>query len=128
MITDGVKTANQIQFQDENGNPTVPVVNENGAMLVDFASDGKSNVNTLVAGVLNVGTEPQAVPVNKPVIEISIANYSASADVTVEVAGKSYVIGGNLAVDLAINKEVDNINISSTAEGTKVQYVVKGVE
>ena len=131
MVTDGIKTANQVQFQKADGTPTVPVVGDNGGIVVELA-DGElpvvSKPTTLYAGVITANTEEQTIGVNSEVKEISIANYSETANVTVSAASKNYTIGPNLAVDLPINKTVTNVGIAATAADTKVQYVIKGVE
>lgn len=136
---------------DSNGNLRNVKVTEDGKVMVD-ASGGSSSVSTIIgnttenpvpisgnvginntettlyAGVMTVGTQAQTIGVSKKVTQISIANYSESADVTVEVDSKSYVIGSNIATDLPIEKVVGTIGLSSTEANTKVQYVVKGVE
>lgn len=136
---------------DSNGILRNVKVTEDGKVMVD-ASGGSAGVNTIIgnnsenpvpisgnvginntettlyAGVMTVGTQAQTIGVSKKVTQISIANYSESADVTVEVDSKSYVIGSNIATDLPIEKVVGTIGLSSTEANTKVQYVVKGVE
>lgn len=126
MTSDGVKTANQVQFQKADGTPTVPVVGDNGGVMVELA-DG-SLPTTLYANVITANTEEQTIGVNKEVTEIYIANYSDTASVAVSAANKNYVIGPSMAVDLAINKTVTNVGIAATAADTKVQYVIKGVD
>lgn len=131
MTSDGVKTANQVQFQKADGTPTVPVVGDNGGVMVELADGSLPTVNkptTLYANVLTANTEEQTIGVNKEVTEIYIANYSDTASVTVSAANKNYTIGPNMAVDLTINKVVTNVGISATAADTKVQYVIKGVD
>lgn len=131
MTSDGVKTANQVQFQKADGTPTVPVVGDNGGVMVELADGSLPIVNkptTLYANVLTANTEEQTIGVNKEVTEIYIANYSDTASVTVSAANKNYTIGPNMAVDLTINKVVTNVGISATAADTKVQYVIKGVD
>lgn len=132
MISDGIKSANQVQFQNMEGKPTVPVIGENGGIVVEMADGQAVDVNrtstTLFANVITVGAEEQTIGVNARVNFISIANYSEANDVSVGAAGKTFVVGAGLAVDLPINKSVDNVSISATGEGTKVQYVIKGVE
>lgn len=131
MTSDGVKTANQVQFQKADGTPTVPVVGDNGGVMVELADGSLPTSNkptTLYANVITANTEEQTIGVNSEVKEISIANYSETANVTVSAANKNYTIGPNIAVDLPINKVVTNVGISATAADTKVQYVIKGVE
>lgn len=131
MTSDGVKTANQVQFQKADGTPTVPVVGDNGGVMVELADGSLPTTNkptTLYANVITANTEEQTIGVNSEVKEISIANYSETANVTVSAAGKNYIVGPNMAIDLPINKVVTNVGISATAADTKVQYVIKGVE
>lgn len=131
MVTDGIKTANQVQFQKADGTPTVPVIGENGGVVIEIADGELPVVNkptTLYAGIITANTEEQTIGVNSEVKEISIANYSETANVIVSAANKNYTIGPNLAVDLPINKAVSNVGISATVADTNVQYVIKGVE
>lgn len=131
MTSDGVKTANQVQFQKADGTPTVPVVGDNGGVMVELADGSLPTVNkptTLYANVITANTEEQTIGVNKEVTEIYIANYSDTASVTVSAANKNYTIGPNMAVDLTINKVVTNVGIAATAADTQVQYVIKGVD
>lgn len=105
----------------------VTIANQNAIPV-----SGTVNVNnietTLYAGVMTVGLQAQTIGVSKKVTQISIANYSESADVTVEVDNKSYVIGSNIATDLTIGKVVGTVGLSATEADTKVQYVIKGVD
>lgn len=131
MTSDGVKTANQVQFQKADGTPTVPVVGDNGGVMVELTDGSLQTVNkptTLYANVITANTEEQTIGVNSEVKEISIANYSETANVTVSAANKNYTIGPNIAVDLPINKVVTNVGIAATEADTKVQYIIKGVE
>lgn len=131
MISKGIKSANQVQFQDQNGNPTVPVIGAKGGMLVEIA-DGELDAleaTTLFANVMAANIEEQTIGVGgKKVTTIGIANYGEEAKVTVDVDGKSFVIGPNVATELLINKTVTTVGISATADGTNVQYVIKGIE
>lgn len=131
MITKGIKSANQVQFQDQNGNPTVPVIGAKGGMLVEIA-DGELDTleaTTLFANVMAANIEEQTIGVGgKKITTIGIVNYGEEAKVTVDVDGKSFVIGPNVATELLINKVVTTVGISATADGTNVQYVIKGIE
>lgn len=130
MITNGVKSANQVQFQNQNGEPTVPVIGSKGGMLVEIA-DGEvtiaKEVTTLASNIITATTTATSVPVNSKVTSIAIGNYSDEANVTVTAGNIGYVVGPNVAVDLPINKDVTNVSIVATAEA-KVQYVIKGIE
>lgn len=133
MIMNNVKTANQIQVQDANGNPVVPVVGSNGGMLVEMATGeikiAKENT-TLVSAYVTVGTTATQVSVTADkVTGISVANYSEEATLTITVGTASYVVGPNVALDIPINKSgISSISFTSSAADTKVQYVIKGVE
>lgn len=129
MFSNGIKSANQIQVQTEDGEPIVPVAGADGAMKVEVVSGTAGNAETtLNASVQNVGTEATTIAINKKVTQIDIANYSDAADVTLTAGGISAVIGRNIATTIKINKQVDNISLVSTAADTKVQLVVSGVE
>ena len=131
MITKGIKSANQVQFQDQNGNPTVPVIGAKNGVLVEIA-DGELDTleaTTLFANVMAANIEEQTIGVGgKKVTTIGIVNYGEEAKVTIDVDGKSFVIGPNVATELLINKVVTTVGISATADGTNVQYVIKGIE
>ena len=88
----------------------------------------ESSDTTLYSGIMTVGTTEQTIGVSKKVTEISIANYSETADVSVSVDNKTFVIGANIATDLPINKTVGTVGLSATEANTKVQYVIKGEE
>lgn len=83
---------------------------------------------TLQAGINTAGTEATTISINKKVTELSIANYSETADITVTTGEKQYTIGSNLALDLPINKKITDMSITSSETDTKIQYVIKGVE
>ena len=124
-----------LQGFDKNGNLKGVKVSENGEIYVimEGGSGGEeqkviteSNETTLYANVMTVGTEAQTIGVSKKVTEISIANYSETANVTVAVDETNYVIAPNVALDLPINKTVGIVGLSATEADTKVQYVIKG--
>lgn len=124
-----------LQGFDKNGNLKGVKVSENGEIYVimEGGSGGEeqkviteSNETTLYANVMTVGTEAQTIGVSKKVTEISIANYSETANVTVAVDETNYVIAPNVALDLPINKSVGIVGLSATEADTKVQYVIKG--
>ena len=133
MNMNNVKTANQIQVQDANGNPVVPVVGANGGMLVEMATGeikiAKENT-TLISAYVTVGTTATQVNITADkVTGISVANYSEEATLTITVGAASYVVGPNLALDIPINKSgISSISFTASAAETKVQYVIKGVE
>lgn len=133
MIMNNVKTANQIQVQDANGNPVVPVVGSNGGMLVEMATGeikiAKENT-TLISAYVTVGTTATQVAITADkVTGISVANYSEEATLTITVGTVSYVVGPNVALDIPINKSgISSISFTASAADTKVQYVIKGVE
>lgn len=124
-----------LQGFDENGILKGVKVSENGEVYVKMEGGSgeeeqkvitESNETTLYAGILTVGTEAQTIGVSKKVTELSIANYSETANVTVAVDETNYLIAPNLALDLPINKIVGVVGLSATEADTKVQYVIKG--
>ena len=120
----------------ENGEMKNVRVNNDGALKVALESteDGiKTTSNqdreiTLVASVLSVGTGAQSIVVNKKVTSIMVANYSETADITLNTGEKDLQIGANLALELPVNLQVENLTLISTEADTKIQLVVKGVE
>lgn len=132
MIANNVKTANQIQVQDANGNPVVPMVGAKGGMLVEMAS-GSSSVKeetTLGSNYITVGTTGSVINVsNSKITEIAVANYSEEATITVEVGTTTHTIGPNIAIELPVNKtDIESITLTASVADTKVQYAIKGVE
>ena len=127
-----------LQGFDENGNLRGARITEDGELLVKMSggsgSDSgskqtvitESKETTLYAGIMTVATTEQTIGVAKKITEISIANYSETANVTVSVDEEDYVIAPNLALDLPINKTVSIVGLSATEADTQVQYVIKG--
>jgi len=116
---------------DKNGNMRNVIVKDDGSIPVSFAENSgelNSKETVLNASILTVSTEAQTVEVNKKVTAISIANYSESADVTMSIGEKQYIVGANLAIDYPINLTVNTVSLVSTEDNTKVQLVIKGVE
>lgn len=120
----------------ENGEMKNVRVNNDGALKVALESNEEgikttSNQDreiTLVASVLSVGTGAQSIVVNKKVTSIMVANYSETADITLNTGEKDLQIGANLALELPVNLQVENLTLTSTEADTKIQLVVKGVE
>ena len=125
---------------DENGNLRNVKVTEKGEILMKVAGSGDEGLNvnisnadklatketTLYAGVANIGVNEITIGVSEKVSEISIANYSETASVSMSVDNKNFVIAPGMALDLPINKVVSIVGLSATEEDTKVQYVLKG--
>lgn len=83
---------------------------------------------TLNASIQTVGTTATTIAINKKVTSIDIANYSETANITMQVGELNAVIGTKVAATLVINKNVTNISLTSSEDDTKVQLIVKGVE
>ena len=111
---------------DENGNLQNVFVSEDGAVKVKLSEESTDNKteNTILANVFTVGTTSTAIEINQKISNIMVANYSETADVTIN---NEYKIGPNLAIELPINADVSSLNIISTEDNTKIQLVVKGV-
>lgn len=106
---------------------------KDGKLLVDIGEQGGGDTSqevetTLNASVHTVGTSATIIEINKKVTSIMIANFSESANLSVTIAGNTFVICNGIATSFSINKEVDNISITATEEDTKVQVIVEGVE
>lgn len=120
----------------ENGEMKNVKLSENGVMKVELevskggleTTSSKDREITLIASVLSIGTEEQSIVVNKKVTSIMVANYSETADITLNAGGTDLQIGANLALELPVNLQVENLTIVSTEADTKIQLVVKGVE
>ena len=120
----------------ENGEMKNLKLNDNGAVKVSI-EEGENGINTtsnkdreitLNASILNIGTEATSIVVNKKVTSIMVANYSETADITLNAGGTDLQVGANLALELPVNLQVENLSITSTEADTKIQLVVKGVE
>lgn len=102
---------------DEDGNLKVKVVSEEGGQT-------EEKEVTLLSELLTVGTTATTKEINKKVTSIMVANYSETANVTIN----TFVIGPNLALELPINELITNLSITATEDNIKIQLVVKGVE
>lgn len=104
-----------------------------GKLLVDMGENSggetsKEVETTLNASIQTVGTTATTIAINKKVTSIDIANYSETANITMQVGELNAVIGAKVATTLAINKNVTNISLTSSEDDTKVQLIVRGVE
>lgn len=122
-ITDNGEMKN-VKTNDEG---VLKVVMESGGEAVETVSN-KDREITLNSSVLNIGTEAHIIELNKRVTSIMVANYSETADITLNAGGTDLQVGANLALELPVNLQVENLSITSTEENTKIQLVVKGVE
>ena len=117
---------------DEQGNIRNLKTTASGALEVAVVEGGgdtpAQEETTLISDILTIGTTATSVTVNKTVTSIMIANYSETADITVNDGTTDFKIGSNIATELPINKLITNLSITSTAADTKIQLVVKGVE
>lgn len=118
--TDVVKSTVENLNLDENG--TVKVAIDG---FVEQTSDREVVLNS---SVLTIGTEATTIDLNKKVTNIMVANYSETADVTINTGNSNLQVGASLALELPINLEITTLSITSTEADTKIQLVVKGVE
>lgn len=118
----------------DNGELKNIKVNEDGEMKVAMegevveTSSIQDKEVVLNSSVLTIGIEATTIAVGKKVTSIMIANYSETADITVNTGSSNLQVGANLALELPVNLEVQNLTITSTEADTKIQLVVKGVE
>ena len=144
-VTVGNTSSNAIPVNMQNesivvGNTSqnaVPVNMQNASIIIGNTAQSPIPVDvtnteeietTLNASVQTVGTTATTIAVNKKVTSIDVANYSATASLTITVGNLQYVVGGNIAVSLPVNKNVTNLGLVSNEADTKVQIIVKGVE
>ena len=120
--SEGTQSSN-IQNTEENPVP-VKIVTGDRVEVVQ-TSDQEVVLN---ASIVMLSEEPQEIVLGKKVTVISIANYSDTADITMNIGEKTYQIGAGLAIDFPINSTTENISLVSTAVDTKTQLVIKGVE
>lgn len=109
---------------DENGILQNVCVSEDGAVKVMLDDESSTKEKTILSNIITIGTTPTVLEIKQKVSSIMIANYSETADITIN---SEYKVGANLAVELPINSHVDSISITSTEDNTKIQLVVKGV-
>lgn len=118
----------------KNGDLKNILVNEDGSLAINSNEDGVSIKQTsdmevtLNASILTLSTEVTSITIGKKVTMIMIANYSETSDVLIIVGDKTYQVGANLALELPINVNVNELLLSSIEADTKIQLVVKGVE
>lgn len=120
---------------NDNDEMTNLRVSNTGALKVELQKDSSGQEpeeskmeTTLSANVQTIGTESTTISINKKVTELDIANFSDTANITIVIGTLNAVIGSNIATTLKINKDVNNISLSSTEANTKVQVIVKGEE
>ena len=130
-----IKTTSSDISVDESGAVKAVVenvnVNESGALkvevqgMVEQTSDREVVLNS---SVLTIGAEATTIELNKKVTNIMVANYSETADITINTGTSELQVGASLALELPINLEIATLSITSTEADTKIQLVVKGVE
>lgn len=111
---------------DKNGNIQNVILNEDGSIPIQMSNGGSEKV--LNASIVFLSTEEHIIALNKNITEISIANYSDTANITMTIGSNNYQIGAGLAIDLPVNEVVELIALVSTEADTKTQLVIKGVE
>lgn len=123
----GITESGEMKNLKLNDNGAVKVSLEAGSEGIETTSS-KDREITLNSSVLTIGTEETSIVVNKKVTSIMVANYSETADITLNAGDADLQIGANLALELPVNLQVENLTIVSTEADTKIQLVVKGVE
>lgn len=127
---EGVRSHNQIQGVDDDGNLRNIKVDENGNIITKVESEEVEVVEkkTLLCNVATIGNQATVININKKVTKLEIANYSENANVTITIGSKTYIVGANLVLDIIINDNVTSISLSSEEENTQIQYLVEGEE
>lgn len=131
-MDEGTRSVQQMQAEGPNQEIRNLKVTDLGNLKVAIEEGGGSsptkNETTLISNLLTIGTDATSIPVNKEVTNIMVANYSETADLTINDGTNDFKVGPNLALEMPINKQVTNLSITASAADTKVQLVVKGVE
>ena len=129
----------------QNGEMVNVLVTDEGKLVVEGAggsSGGETTINntsenpvpvnitekTLNASIQQVGTTGTTINIDDRVTTIGIANFSDTANVSLQIGQKTYQIASSVSVDLPINDDVDDIVLTSTEANTKVQIIIKGVK
>ena len=124
---------------DEKGNLQNVFVSEDGALSVKIEGasineQGEMSVKmedteiTLLSEVLIIGTTATEKAINKKVTSIMVANYSETSDISIAIGNNTLQVGANLALELPMNEQIENLYITATEDNTKIQLVVKGEE
>lgn len=109
-------------------------VNEDGEMKIALedevleTSSIQDREVVLNSSILIIGTNTTTITIGKKVTSIMIANYSETADITINTGSSNLQIGSNLALELPVNLEIEKLSITSTETDTKIQLVIKGVK
>lgn len=130
-MDEGTRSVQQMQAEGPNQEIRNLKVTSSGNLKVAIEEGGggsPAKETTLLSNLLTVGTDATSIPVNKEVTNIMVANYSETADITINDGTNDFKVGPNLAVEMPINKQVTNLSITASAADTKAQLVVKGVE
>lgn len=115
----------------KNGEMRNVILNEDGSLPVKMEGTIEQTSDkeiTLNASIQTLSTTATTITINKKVTMIMIANYSETSDVSIVVDDTTYQVGANLAVELPMNSNINNIVLIATEDNTKIQIVVKGVE
>lgn len=116
---------------DKKGEMKNVILNEDGSIPVKIEGEVQQTSDkeiTLNASIQILSTEETIISVGKKVTMIMIANYSESSDVSMTIGENTYQVGANLALELPMNIEIDNISLVATETDTKIQLVIKGIE
>lgn len=130
-MDEGTRSRQQMQAEGPNNEIRNLKVTDGGNLKVAIVEGGggtpdKTEV-TIYSNIVTAGTQATSIPVNKTVTNIMVANYSETAELTINDGATDFKVGPNLAVEMPINKQVTNLTITSSVADTKVQLVVKGV-
>ena len=128
---EGVRSQNQMQGVDNQGNLKNLKVGATGALLVEDANSGEATEKirkTIACDKAVVGTTATSIAVNKYVSQIKIANYSETASLCVVINNNTYNINSNIVVEIFINANVTDISITSSEDNTAIQYLIESEE
>ena len=129
---EGVRSQNQIQGVDTQGNLKNIKVGDNGEILVKNVEESEETgikvEKTIRCNNTLVGTVTTNINVNKYVTQVKIANYSETATLSITINGETYTVGSSIVVELKINADVTDIGITASEDNTRIQYSIESEE
>lgn len=129
MADESIRSAHQIQAEGPNNEIRNVKVNARGELIVTGGTGGgtvSSNETTHLVIRQEIDTEAKTVDLGYKVTGMLLANLSEAATITVVAGGVNIPVPAGIAVDVPINKVLENISITTDEAGAPVYIVIKG--
>lgn len=130
MNDEGIRAQNQMRGITDKGELRNLRTDEKGRMLVTISEGKVENVSketVLTSASTTIGTEDTTTAINGNATTMLVANYSETADITIGLDDEEVIVGASVALEIPINKQVNNLSIRSSEADTKVYYLLKGL-